>query len=140
MHLHKATAKLALLLALLAIAFAASDNGQQSTIKHNKRIRSGFRLRLYQESQEAYKPRVRRRLRESRFAARNPVRRRNHLLANCRLDAFLRAERQTPSIRRQESHGLGKGFRARWLAGHGDRQDRFSTSQLGSLKLRRRMI
>ncbi|HEV8048211.1 MAG TPA: hypothetical protein VGP35_10785 [Terriglobales bacterium] len=33
MHLHKATAKLALLLALLAIAFAASDNGQQSTIK-----------------------------------------------------------------------------------------------------------
>lgn len=33
MHLHKAAAKLALLFALLAIAFAASDNGQQSTIK-----------------------------------------------------------------------------------------------------------
>jgi hypothetical protein len=33
MHLHKSAAKLALLFALLAIALAASDSGQRSTIK-----------------------------------------------------------------------------------------------------------
>jgi hypothetical protein len=33
MHLHKSAAKLALLFALLAVALAASDNGQRSTIK-----------------------------------------------------------------------------------------------------------
>src|SRR5580704_11425507 len=64
------------------------------------------------------------RMRESWLAARNSVRRRDHLLAHLGRDTLVRSERQTASIRRPEGDGHGEGFRERWVPCRGHRQGR----------------
>src|SRR5580700_8956136 len=106
MHLRNVLVQLALPLALLAVAFAASGNGKPDTIK-------GYVL----DSACAFTKNLKKPISpecavacESWLAARNSVRRRDHLLAHLGRDTLVRSERETPSIRRPEGDGHGKGF------------------------------